>query len=186
MSESTSENIEEVSAEENTLDASSEIRYLDPEIESVVDDSAEPLEPVVQETQVEPVSNQARVSLSFPWWVMIIVGTALGVGLHWLLRWLGGGWFWSERLVYFLSLGTLFLVVIGVSWLLARQGAHAMRLYIINLCIGLLTGVIISILLFLQHVAFWTFFNLLVQPVDALILAAIGSWLGTLLFINKK
>jgi hypothetical protein len=93
MSESTSENIEEVSAEENTLDASSEIRYLDPEIESVVDDSAEPLEPVVQETQVEPVSNQARISLSFPWWVMIIVGTALGVGLHWLLRFCGANIF---------------------------------------------------------------------------------------------
>jgi hypothetical protein len=183
MSEIILENTEE--QEETSVDASSEIRYLDPEVEPVVDDAAEPLEPVVSSSAPEAMSRSRSIGVVLPWWVMIIIGTAVAVGLHWILRWLGSGWFWSERLVYFLSLASLLIVVIGCSWLLGRQNARALRVYIINVSIGLVSGVLISIMLFLQHVAFWTFFNLIVQPIDMILLAALGSWLGVILFINK-
>jgi hypothetical protein len=185
MSEIIPENTEEQSETEISVDASSEIRYLDPEVEPVVDDAAEPLEPVVSSSAPEAMSRSRSIGVVLPWWVMIIIGTAVAVGLHWILRWLGSGWFWSERLVYFLSLASLLLVVIGCSWLLGRQNAHALRVYIINVSIGLVSGVLISIMLFWQHVAFWTFFNLIVQPIDMVLLAALGSWLGVTLFINK-
>ncbi len=183
MSEIILENTEE--QEETSVDASSEIHYLDPEVESVVDDAAEPLELVVSSSASEVVTRSRSIGVVLPWWVMIIIGTAVAVGLHWMLRWLGSGWFWSERLVYFLSLASLLVVIIGSSWLLGRQNARALRVYIINVSIGLVSGVLISIMLFLQHVAFWTFFNLIVQPIDTVLLAALGSWLGVTLFINK-
>ena len=186
MSEKTSENSEEEASDQLTMDASSEIKYLDPEIESVVDKAEENLKPIkLEETEISRPRVQSNL-VGLPWWLMIILGTVVAVALHWLLRWLGSGWFWSERLVYFLSLASLLLLIVASSWLLARQGAHSLRVYIINLSIGLLTGVSISVMLFLDHVAFWTFFNLIVQPIDAFLLAALGSWLGIILFINKN
>ncbi len=186
MSENITENNAEEVADEPMMDASQEIKYLDPEAESIVDDSEETLQPIKLEEVVESSDRPRISSVALPWWLMILLGTLVAVIMHWLLRWLGSGWFWSERLIYFLSLAVLLLLLIASSWLLGRQGAHALRVYIINLSIGLLTGVVISVMLFLDHVAFWTFFNLIVQPIDAMILAALGSWLGTVLFINKK
>jgi|GEM_PF-6927718 len=187
MSANISTTIEETSSAEVSLDVASEIKYLDPELESVMDQAEEVAQPVTEEELREPDLPRRKImALAIPWWLMIIIGTMLGVGLHWTLRGLGNSWFWSERLVYFLSLASLLLLIILSSWLLARQEADALRIYIINMSIGLLAGIIISVMLFLDHVVFWTFFNLIVQPLNALLLATLGSWLGVILFVNKK
>lgn len=132
------------------------------------------------------VSEKPRQSLMIPWWAAILGAVIIGLILDSVLAWVGNTWYWSERLLYTVSLVSIFFLCLLQAYLLAiRQQMTVKQITIINLVSALLIGSLLSINRFVHLTAFWTFFNLIGQPINAIILSLAASWLGSKLFIKS-
>ncbi|MFH0873420.1 MAG: hypothetical protein V1846_01120 [Candidatus Komeilibacteria bacterium] len=168
-----------------------EVRYISPQ---GIDQSLEhDLElPELKVTEVEPVEEvlvtaKPRSFFDIPWWAMVVVAVIVGLILDSGLSWIGNTWYWSERLLYTVSLILIFFLCLLVAFFEARyQKKAAKEITIINLVIAFLIGALLSINRFVYTTAFWTFFNLIGQPINALILSLAASWLGSKLFIRLR
>ena len=139
------------------------------------------------------VSNTPRVSrmrlplVKLPWWLIILIGTALVSVFEIVIFNLGQNGFWSLRLIYTISLIWLLIVaVIFTVYIVRFCGLTHKHAYIINGLIAVFSGLIAAIAQFVNQIAFWTFFNLIAQPINALILGVLGVWIALKIFPGNK
>ena len=179
----------EVVSAEAEVEEDAGVHYVSPEgpaeelhHEEAVAEYSAPPEPVAEIL----VSDKPRQPLMIPWWAAILGAVIIGLILDSVLAWVGNTWYWSERLLYTVSLVSIFFLCLLQAYLLAaRQRMSAKEITIINLVSALLIGSLLSINRFVHLTAFWTFFNLIGQPINAIILSLAASWLGSKLFIKS-
>jgi len=86
--------------------------------------------------------------------------------------------FWSEQLIYIFFLSLFFLVTLANAIILSKHTVVYRNIYIINGLLSLVAGIVFSVSRFVGNTALWTFFNIFAQPINALILSLLATWLG--------
>lgn len=161
-----------------SADNDSKIKYIEEEVEdsetTIHDETDAPGATLLMENEAEE-DNGGRVGF---WWLSALLAVIVLVLLDAVLQAVGARLFWSEQLIYIVSLILFFVVTLVNAVILTKHTAIYRNIYIINGLLALVAGIVLSVSRFVGNTAFWTFFNIFAQPVNALILSLLATWIG--------
>lgn len=124
------------------------------------------------------------------WTYYAFFAIAILVLTDFLIAHIGGLLFWTEQTVYIVSITAracaLFAGTLVYGWrifsALPDFDAHRTQ-HAVTLGIGLISGIILSVMRFINHTTVWTFFNLIVEPLDG---ALIGLGISYIIYHLKR
>ena len=103
---------------------------------------------------------------------------AVVVAVDYVVSSVGRDFFWSPQLIYLASFFARFISFIILAQLFRRSVRdNAQTLTIVFGWLGVLSGLILACIRFITTTAFWTFLNLIVEPIDSMLLALIASYI---------
>lgn len=124
---------------------------------------------IVAPEQIDRVPAKPRER---SWSVVALFIVALLIAADYGVRWLGAEQYWPLVTTYASSFAARFLVLI-ISLFLVRTYFPAAKgeSRIIAVLIGCCAGLVSAVTRFIETQAMWTFFNLITEPVDMIIVA---------------
>ncbi len=103
---------------------------------------------------------------------------AVVVAVDYVVSSVGRDFFWSPQSIYLASFFARFISFIIFARLFRRSVRdNAQTLSIVFGWIGVLSGLILASIRFITMPAFWTLLNLIVEPIDSMLLALIASYI---------
>ncbi len=182
MSEAEQSDSEQLSI--NQTETDSPVAYIEADrlVADLPEDEVETVESSEREAVVSYIpgdDNNNKKRLELPRWLLLLIILAILIGWNFLIEWAGQTWFWSEQLMYWLSLaGTFTIIFLFMLWGLRSQVMPARSLMLVGLLGTLVAAIVLSIMKFINVSVFWTFFNLITQPLNALALSLLAMWLA--------
>lgn len=133
----------------------------------------------ITEIEEEIIPLRTKRIWQLPRWLATLIVMVVLIGWNTVLSFIGVHWFWSEQLLYWLSLIGFFLINSAFIFLAVNRMQFSPRTSVmINLLATCIAAVALSVTKFMDHSVFWTFFNLITQPINAIALSLIASWLS--------
>ena len=103
---------------------------------------------------------------------------AIVVAVDYVVASVGRDFFWSPRSIYLASFFLRFISFVILAQLFRRSVRdNAQTLSIVFGWVGLLSGLILACIRCITTTAFWTFLNIIVEPIDSMLLALIASYI---------
>ena len=173
------EELEKDSQPESTLvsDSGDVTDETDSEAESILSEHPD--------SEASDIERTHHTASSWLYYALVLVAFIILIDYSIVL--LGSKLFWTVRSMYALSLVARAVILIIAHFLWRRRafGENQHALFIISAWIGFVSGMVLAASRFIGAASFWTFLNLLAEPINSILLALFASFIVYQLTMHK-